>query len=355
MEPISIGHRTTVTFDNVIFRVQSARGATMYWRRLREHLDQREDVTIVDRDPRTKLDRYLPVVGAGALAHTSLFRWTLPGSRTRLVMTAHDLAYERGFVPGRRAKVGQLERRLAVSRASGIVCVSDATHADLHDYYGAALDHVDITVAHHGPSLPVIDGSDVEIENPGGLRLALHVGHRGEYKNFSGLRKAVVADPGLAGSLAVIVVGPPPTEDEESFVPLRWLQHRLIVPEEPGWYYAGRVSDEVLSGLYQSVDVLVSPSRFEGFGFPVLDALVHGCRVACSNIPSHREIADGIAAFFDPDDEASIRIALGAALEGEPPVGESVERRLARFSWERSAAQHARLYRSLDTGGSEGG
>ncbi len=111
----------------------------MYWKHLFAELSERDDIRIVEKAARGRYDRYLPLFGQRGVVHTSLFRWPFPARSCQLVMTAHDLAYERRYIDGHRASVGRLERRLAVQRASGIVCVSKATLHDLEDFYGAEL------------------------------------------------------------------------------------------------------------------------------------------------------------------------------------------------------------------------
>lgn len=333
-----------VTFDNVIYQVQSARGATMYWRRLLSELGGRDDIRVVEREARTKFDRYMPLLRAKGTVHTSLFRWPLPTNHCRLVVTAHDLAYERGLIKSRRATVGRLERRLAIQRASGIICVSDATKDDLRDFYGPMISGVPVTVAHHGPSVPIVERHGVEVHNPSARRLLLHVGHRDSYKNFIAITEALRTSPQLANEVSVLVVGPPPRVHERSITSIDASNSRWELPSRSGIFYLGRVSNQELSGLYQTVDGVVCPSRFEGFGFPVLDALHHGCRVWCSRIPPHIEIAGESAVYFDPEEPESLAAALKESVAMTPSIVDAINN---RFNWSRSASSHIQLYQAL--------
>ncbi len=334
----------TVTFDNVIYSVQSARGATMYWRHLLDELSGRDDIQVIERPARSKYDRYIPLVGVHGTVHTSLFRWPAPRQGCELVMTAHDLAYERGFIPGRRAIVGRHERRLAVRHAAGIVAVSNATRDDLLDYYGSLVNDRPIVVAQHGPSVPIDRHHGVELDNPGGHRLLLHVGHRDAYKNFATV--AAAYDRTVAGErpTSLLVAGPPPGPHESMMSTAARSVRGWTLPTRPGIHYLGRVTDQELSGLYQLVDGVVCPSRFEGFGFPVLDALHHGCKVWCSRIAPHVEIAGDLASYFDPDDIESITSSL--AEETSLPT-DVTDQMATRFSWNRSATDHVELYRAV--------
>lgn len=336
-----------VVLDDVIYQVQSARGATMYWRHLSQELESRTDVEVIHREAQRHLSRYAPLLGVHGLVHTSLFRWTVPTTRAKLVMTVHDLAYERGMVPGARSYVGRAERLLSVARADGIVCPTAATAADVVDVYGRVVRNVPIVVAHHGPSVPVTDVQPLETRNPSGALTLLHVGHRDGYKNFAAIQRAIATRRDLADRIRLLVVGPEPAADE-TLVQLAFDGDSVDVPEHPGAYYLGRVSNDTLASLYRTVDGLVSASRFEGFGLPVLDAIVHGCPVWCSGIPPHREIGGDVPTYFDPDDLDSISSALDTVVAepGRLPNRIVTDYR-RRFTWERSAAQHVALYRKV--------
>ena len=83
------------------------------------------------------------------------------------------------------------------------------------------------------------------------------------------------------------------------------------------------------------------PSLVEGFGLPVLEAMMRGVPVACSDIPALREIAGDCAVLFDPLDPASIAHALERLL-GDGAERERAARRrpracAARFTWEATA------------------
>lgn len=101
--------------------------------------------------------------------------------------------------------------------------------------------------------------------------------------------------------------------------------------------YLGRVSEEVLSALYHECFAVVLASRFEGFGFPVLEAMEAGAPVVCSDAGSLPEVA-GDAALLFPSGDADALAACMARLRGEPGLrGRLQERGRERgrhFSWE---------------------
>jgi glycosyltransferase involved in cell wall biosynthesis/SAM-dependent methyltransferase len=74
----------------------------------------------------------------------------------------------------------------------------------------------------------------------------------------------------------------------------------------------GFVSDDELVALYNGATLVVHPSRYEGFGLPVVEAMQCGAPVITTTAPSLPEVAGGAAALVDPDDP----VALAAAIEG---------------------------------------
>jgi glycosyltransferase involved in cell wall biosynthesis len=97
-----------------------------------------------------------------------------------------------------------------------------------------------------------------------------------------------------------------------------------------------------LLALYARASVFVYPSRFEGFGMPVLEALAAGIPVACSEIPPLREVAGDAALFFDPLDEEAIASALDRITEDvnlRAKLAAAGPDRARPFTWQRAAQQ----------------
>lgn len=112
---------------------------------------------------------------------------------------------------------------------------------------------------------------------------------------------------------------------------------------------AGYVSDERLRELYAGARLLLYPSLYEGFGFPVLEAMSMGCPVVTSNTSSLPEIAGRAGLLIDPTDPAQIARAMERMLD-EPGLAGRLRqaglRRARAFSWERCARETAAVYRA---------
>jgi glycosyltransferase involved in cell wall biosynthesis len=109
----------------------------------------------------------------------------------------------------------------------------------------------------------------------------------------------------------------------------------------------GHVSQDELVSLYRRAAALVFPSRYEGFGQPVLEAMACGSPVACSDVPPLVEIAGGAARTFPPDDAEAIAAAVRDVLADPGSYRERGLARAAAFTWEHAASQYEDVYREL--------
>jgi alpha-1,3-rhamnosyl/mannosyltransferase len=132
--------------------------------------------------------------------------------------------------------------------------------------------------------------------------------------------------------LPLVVAGP--VRDEEIAAELRRRGARLT----------GYVSREELAQLYREAACLVFPSRFEGFGLPVLEAMASGTPVVASDEPAVREVAGDAAVLVAPERLAEgVERALG---ERERLTAAGLER-AARFSWREAARRTLAVYRRV--------
>jgi glycosyltransferase involved in cell wall biosynthesis len=259
----------------------------------------------------------------------------------KLVITVHDMVPELmpelvgGLTPAYlRAKQSLIEK------AAGIVAVSANTAADIARLTLRPLST--IKVIHHGIS----DGMRwrAGLGEPQALpqRFLLCVGNRRAYKNFLGVASALAevmrGEPDL---WLVCFGGGPFVAEEEAHFESAGVRARLIAT-------AG--DDRALAAAYAHAAALVYPSLYEGFGMPILEAMINRCPVIIPKTSCFPEIADDAAVYFDPtypDGLVGIvkRVLNDAVLRS--CVAEAGARRAAHFTWQRCADQHAELYRTL--------
>jgi len=107
----------------------------------------------------------------------------------------------------------------------------------------------------------------------------------------------------------------------------------------------GFVSDERLAALYRGAEVFVYPSRFEGFGIPVLEAMASGVPCVVSSHPSLDEACGDAAVRVDPESPESIADGIGRARAQREALVERGLGHAARFSWRRSGEIYWRSLR----------
>jgi glycosyltransferase involved in cell wall biosynthesis len=251
-----------------------------------------------------------------ALAH---FQHALPlRCPCPAVVTIHDLSFERdpSVMPLHERAVFKTVVPRSARRAAHVLAVSGRTKADVVELY--AIPQAKITVTPHGVE-PVF--------TPAGDGL-------GEYVLLVGSVEArknplAAADAASTVGLPFVVAGP---------VRDAGLAREL---ERSGASLRGYVTQEDLVDLYRGAACLVMPSRYEGFGLPVLEAMACGTPVVAASDPALREVAGDAAIFVAVNELAEgIRQALA---ERERLVAAGLDR-ARRFTWQETARRTVDVY-----------
>jgi glycosyltransferase involved in cell wall biosynthesis len=181
-------------------------------------------------------------------------------------------------------------------------------------------------------------------------RFILYMGGLDVRKNVERLILAYARARASHGVSEPLAITGNPDRRGTIFPPLRPLVEQLGIERQVR--FLGYVADEDQPALYSACTLAVYPSRYEGFGLPVLEAMACGAPVVCSNASSIPEVAGDAALTFDPDDELAFAEALARGLQDDPLRDELTEKGLARaasFTWEKTAAATLQAYRDVLT------
>jgi glycosyltransferase involved in cell wall biosynthesis len=231
----------------------------------------------------------------------------------------------------------------SVRQADGVFTISRAAATEIESELGVAADRIHVTpLGVRAPTVTPASATDVRAElQLGERRVVLCVAQKQPYKNLHRLIRAV---PALEPDVMLVLPGFATEHERE----LSALAQELGVADRvrlPAW-----LSESSLAGLYALSSAFVLPSLVEGFGLPVLEAMLRDVPVACSNSSSLPEVAGDAALLFDPEDQAQVTQAIGRLLDDATFAAELVERgrrRAAEYTWERAGAVTLDGYRQV--------
>jgi len=245
----------------------------------------------------------------------------------RSVVTLHDATFMHTPTFGRVTTWGmtQVVRR-AANDADALIAVSEAARDDLSAALG--IDPARFTVVPHGVGAvpraePAPESWVRERLGLGDGRIVLCVAAVRPHKNQELLVRAL---PHLPDDVTVVLAGRHEGYDKR----LRELAAELGV--EGRLRLAGYLPDSELERLWKLAGCAAFPTRAEGFGLPVLEAMARGVPVACSDIPVLREVGGEVPEYFDPSDPVAAAAAIVTAMDDAARGRRGVER-AAHFSW----------------------
>ncbi len=270
---------------------------------------------------------------------------------TRVVVSVHDIAYERYphfFIPSTVAKF-RLLVPLTVRRAAAVLTLSEFSKHDIVRRYSVPSEKVVVAPCAADPMYqPLRDPARLAAicdKYGTGERFILCVGNLQPRKNLKTLITAYVRLR-RAGTMRhkLVLVG------REA-----WLHEDIFAAARDSGYaeelvFTGYVPDEDLVALYNAAELFVYPSLFEGFGLPPLEAMACGTPVVTGNTSALPETVGDAALTVDPYDAEALAGAMARVL------GDAVLRadlsargleRAAAFSWADTATIIREVYRRV--------
>ena len=259
--------------------------------------------------------------------------WTAPVTRVPTVTTIHDLAYAKypETVHPLIRHTQSLRLSRIVKHGNHIIADSLSTKNDLIEKYQLLDSQID--VVYPGLSQEYFPQSELEIERvktkynlPN--KFVLSLGTQEPRKN---LERLIQATAGL--SIPLVIAG-------------KYGWGKKI--ENPSHVTVlGFVDEADLPALYSSATVFCYPSLYEGFGFPVLEAMACGTPVVTSNISSLPEVTGEAAVLVDPLNIESIRSGIEQVIDSSENMTTKGIQQAKMFSWEVTARQVMTIYEKL--------
>lgn len=269
---------------------------------------------------------------------------------TRSVITIHDLVfllYPHLLTKDSARYYGQIDQ--AVARADAIIAVSEATKRDIIRLLGVPERKIKVIYEAASPAFRPQRSPEVV------QRVRERFGLHGEFVLFVSTIEPRKNVPLLLQAYRRLL-------DEYK------VEVKLVLAGEKGWMYEsvyelvktlrlqdrviflGRVSSDELLWLYNTAELLVAPSIYEGFGLTPLEAMACGTPVVASNVSSLPEVVGDAGLLVDPFSVDEITVAIARVLQDSELRAQMSAKGLAqseRFSWDKAAIETLALYHSV--------
>ena len=236
----------------------------------------------------------------------------------------------------------------AGARSDAIITVSKASRRDIIKHLKIPHDKENkVCAIYNGVSdqfKPRENSADRLHDTVSVARKILYVGRADPYKNLSTLIRAVdVANRSYESPVSLIIAGSPdPRYPEPEKLVEKLDLHNLVE-------WTGYISDSKLVETYQTADILVHPSKYEGFGLQIIEAMACGTPVICSNCGALKEVAGNAAILVDPNDVDRFAEEITRVLSDSALAKEMISKGFARaseFNWKKTAQETLDLYTS---------
>ena len=258
-------------------------------------------------------------------------------SGVKSVVTIHDLIFLRHpeFYHWIDTKIYAWKFRKTIQEADHIIAISACTKRDILEY--GNVDESKISLIYQSCAPKFTSASAAK----GGERYILSVGSIEARKN---ILLAVKALPYLPDDVKLVMVGrhTPYTDEVIAYAEKAHLSHRIRIMHG--------VSDEALPKLYAEAEAFVYPSRYEGFGIPIIEAISCGLPVVACTGSCLEEAGGPDSLYVDPDDAQAMAHAIRQVLrgaEGREARISNTQQYIKRFAGNDVAGQVVELYREL--------
>lgn len=254
----------------------------------------------------------------------------------KIVTTFHDTVFSQIPPKGSYWRNITQRQQVAIRRADKVIAISKNTKNDLLKFF--SVDENKVTVIYHGINkTPLLLPSERIVDYP----YILYVGTREKQKNWSNFVKAFSLLAKKELDIRLLCTGKTFSVSEKE------LLKDLDILDKT---FAISASEKIMAQLYRDAEMFVFPSYYEGFGMPILEAMVYGCPVVLSNTSCFPEIAGEAGCYFDPLNIEDIAYKMKIMLSDKELKKRHIglgKKLLENFSWEKCAQEHIDLYKSI--------
>ncbi len=282
------------------------------------------------------------------LLHGPDFRLLSSHPKIKKVVTVHDVAvFHENFNSQKFRESGQLQMNVLFEdlQPDRVIVPTETVKSEILARWQGWDDRV-VAIPHGGDHL-LAKAEKQEGAKPlaHSFPYFLYVGHLENRKNLDGILSAFEKYCEQDTEIRLVLVGKDGF-NAESFhqrIQNSKFKDRIVLK--------GFVTDQALATLYQQARAFLFPSFYEGFGFPILEAMALGCPVLTSNFGSMKEVAGEAALLVDPHSLESLVAGLKLLHESESQRTRLIEAghsRVKEFTWQKTAKRVAQVYKELE-------
>jgi glycosyltransferase involved in cell wall biosynthesis len=268
--------------------------------------------------------------------HQTYYENLCLNKKVKRIVTVLDMMHEKFPESFSKFDKSASDKREAVKRADGIISISHSTKKDLIEMLNVPEEK--IRVIHLGNSLNKTTESKPIVNQP----YLLYVAKRLNYKNFEMLVKVFAKLKRNYPELKVVCSGGGTFSDEEIK-----LFESLGVKEDIIYFNA---NDKMLANLYKHAEAFIYPSRYEGFGVSLLEAMNMKCPIIASNSSSIPEILGDAGLYINPDEPEDLENKIEMLLNNKNLRDELIQKGLIqkeKFNWDKTAEETIKYYKEI--------